>query len=152
MSGTAPPPSGTSWKLIVRPGSPAPPASSAHTDQPNAASTPTEIRVSMVAARCRRLATAARWNGQPPHTTTGGGRAGDSHCKNRSGGAGPTARATTGTVRAAQPSNRWGRPAVSPPSPDSGPDLGPASGGAPAGAAPAGAGGSGRRAVYPVAS
>ena len=50
----------------VMPGSPAAPKNSAHSDQPNAASVPTEIRVSMVAAPWRRLAQAARWNGQAP--------------------------------------------------------------------------------------
>ena len=42
------------------------PKNSAQTDQPKAASVPSETRVSMVAAPCRRLVQAARWNGRPP--------------------------------------------------------------------------------------
>ena len=42
---------------------------------------PTEMRVSMVAARWRRLTQAARWNGKAPHTTTGEARVSDSHCQ-----------------------------------------------------------------------
>ena len=53
------------------PGVPASPKNSAHTDQPNAASTPTEMSVSIVAAPWRRFAQAALWNGQAPHVATG---------------------------------------------------------------------------------
>ena len=42
---------------------------------------PTEIRVSIVAAPCRRLVQAALWNGQAPQTTTGAARVSDSHCQ-----------------------------------------------------------------------
>ncbi len=50
--------------------------------------TPMEMRVSMVAARWRRLVHAARWNGSAPHTTTGDARVRASHCQlvNCSGG------------------------------------------------------------------
>ena len=60
---------------------PAPPRNSAYSDHPNAADTPTLIRVSMVAAPWRRLAQAARWNGHAPHTTTGAASVSDSHCQ-----------------------------------------------------------------------
>ena len=53
------------------PGSPAPRKKSATTDQPQAASMPTEISVSIVAAPCFRFCQAARWNGQAPQSTTG---------------------------------------------------------------------------------
>ena len=65
----------------VMPGSPAVPQNSAYTDQPNAASVPSETRVSMVAVPWRRLVHAARWNGQPPQTTTGAARVSESHCQ-----------------------------------------------------------------------
>ena len=65
----------------VMPGCPAVPKNRAYSDQPNAARVPSETRVSMVAAPCRRLAQAARWNGQAPQTTTGAARVSDSHCQ-----------------------------------------------------------------------
>ena len=65
----------------VMPGMPAVPKNSAYSDQPNAASVPSEIRVSMVAVPCRRLVQAARWNGHAPQTTTGAARVSDSHCQ-----------------------------------------------------------------------
>ena len=42
------------------PGVPAVPRNNAYSDQPNAASTPTEMSVSMVAVPCRRFIQAAR--------------------------------------------------------------------------------------------
>jgi hypothetical protein len=63
------------------PGVPAVPNSSAHSDQPNAASTPTDTSVSMVDAPCRRFAQAARWNGHAPHTATGAARVREIHCQ-----------------------------------------------------------------------
>ena len=66
---------------IVVPGEPAPPRNSAQSDQPKAASTPTEMSVSIVAAPCRRFSQAARWNGHAPQTTTGVARASDTHCQ-----------------------------------------------------------------------
>ena len=70
------------------PGMPASPMNSAYSDQPNAASTPTEISVSIVAVARRRFAHAARWKGSAPHTTTGAASVSDSHCQlsNCSGG------------------------------------------------------------------
>ena len=35
----------------------------------------------MVAVACRRLAQAARWNGQAPQTTTGAASASEIHCQ-----------------------------------------------------------------------
>jgi Cu+-exporting ATPase len=43
--------------------------------------TPTETKVSMVAAPCRALVTAARWNGSAPQTTTGEASVRASHCQ-----------------------------------------------------------------------
>ena len=65
----------------VIPGIPASPRKSAQSDQPNAARVPSDTSVSMVAAPCRRLVQAARWNGSPPQTTTGAARVNDSHCQ-----------------------------------------------------------------------
>ena len=65
----------------VMPGIPASPRKSAQSDQPKAARVPSETRVSMVAAPCRRLTQAARWNGQPPQTTTGAASVSDAHCQ-----------------------------------------------------------------------
>ena len=41
------------------------------TPAPTGTVVPSEMSVSIVAAPCRRFVQAARWNGQPPHTTTG---------------------------------------------------------------------------------
>ena len=57
------------------------PKNSATSDQPKAASTPSETSVSIVVAPWRRLAHAARWNGHAPHTTTGAASVSDSHCQ-----------------------------------------------------------------------
>ncbi len=65
----------------VMPGVPAVPNSSAYSDQANAAMVPMEIRVSMVAAPWRRLAQAARWNGQAPQTSTGAASVSEIHCQ-----------------------------------------------------------------------
>ncbi len=66
---------------MVMPGSPAPPRKSAYNDHRKAASTPTEMRVSIVAAPCRRLVQAARWKGSAPQTTTGAARVREAHCQ-----------------------------------------------------------------------
>ena len=95
-----------SSKGCVMPGSPAVPRNSAYSDQPKAASVPRETSVSIVAAPCRRLVQAARWNGPPPQTTTGAARASDSHCQYANCSAGTIAIATTGTVSAAETSSR----------------------------------------------
>ena len=63
------------------PGSPASRKKSATTDHPHAASVPTEIRVSIVAAPCFRFIHAALWNGQPPQRTTGVASWSESHCQ-----------------------------------------------------------------------
>ena len=54
------PASGNRLKLIRMPGIPASPTNSAHNDHRYAAETPTEMRVSMVAAPWRAFAHAAR--------------------------------------------------------------------------------------------
>ena len=59
---------------------PASPRKRAYSDQAKAATVPTEINVSMVAAPWRRLAHAARWNGHAPQLTTGAARVNESHC------------------------------------------------------------------------
>ena len=73
--------------------------SSAYSDHSVAAVTPSEIRVSMVAAPCRRLITAARWNGHAAHVTTGSARASEAHCHPGNCHAGTIDSAMTGTAR-----------------------------------------------------
>ena len=62
-------------------GRPASRKNSAVTDQPHAASVPTETRVSMVAAPWRRFCQADLWNGHPAHSTTGVASWSESHCQ-----------------------------------------------------------------------
>ena len=57
--------------------------------------------MSIVAAPCRRLAHAARWNGQAPHNTTGAASVSDSHCHESNCNAGTIANKTTGSARVA---------------------------------------------------
>ncbi len=95
------------------PGMPASPRNSAHSDQPNAASVPTETRVSMVAAPCRRLVQAARWKGSAPQTTTGAARVSESHCQWSNCRGGTIASSTTGRASTAETVSR-SRRAVSP--------------------------------------
>ncbi len=95
------------------PGMPASPRNSAYSDQPNAASTPSEISVSIVAVACLRFAHAARWNGSAPQTTTGAASVSDSHCHDSNCSAGIIAIANTGTVSASETSRRWRSGAVS---------------------------------------
>ena len=107
----------------VIPGTPAVPQNSAYSDHPRAASTPTEISVSMVEVPCRRLAHAARWNGHAPHTTTGAASVSESHCQYSTWSAGTIAIATTGTDSTNEISSRSRRARVgscSPGSPASG--------------------------------
>ena len=92
---------------IRMPGMPASPKNSAYSDQTNAASTPRLIRVSMVAAPWRALTTAARWNGQAPHTTTGAARVSESHCQLGNCRPGIMAIASTGAVSPAEIIRRW---------------------------------------------
>ena len=56
------------------------------------------MSVSIVAAPCRRLTHAARWNGQAPQTATGAASASASHCQFVNCSAGIIDIATTGTV------------------------------------------------------
>ena len=60
----------------------------------------------MVAAPCRALTTAARWNGHAPHTATGEASARQAHCQFRNCSAGIIASATTGMASADDTSNR----------------------------------------------
>ena len=83
----------------VIPGVPAVPKNSAHNDQRNAADVPTEMRVSMVAAPCRALVNAARWNGQAAYVTTGAASVRESHCQYSICSAGIMAIAITGRAR-----------------------------------------------------
>jgi hypothetical protein len=62
--------------------------------------------VSIVAVRWRRFFPAARWNGHPPHTTTGAASVSDNHCQYLNCSAGIMDIATTGTVSAADTSSR----------------------------------------------
>ncbi len=68
----------------------------------------------MVAVRSRRFFHAARWNGSPPHSTTGVARASETHIQpaNRSGGT--IASTTTGTVSSALSTSRSRRDRVWP--------------------------------------
>ena len=102
----APLPPASHPKLIRIPGCPAVPKNSAYSDHRYAAATPTEISVSMVAAPCRALTSAARWNGHAPHTTTGEASASESHCQFRNCSAGTMASTTTGIARASDTSSR----------------------------------------------
>ena len=52
-----------------------------YTDQPHAAVMPRETRVSMDAAPCRALRTAAAWNGPAAHPATGAAIAIRTHCQ-----------------------------------------------------------------------
>ncbi len=122
------------------PGMPASPKNSAHSDQPNAASVPTETSVSMVAAPCRALVQAARWNGHPPQTTTGAARVSESHCQLSNCAAGTMASRTTGTASSAETSRRCRRAASSR----------SRSRVSSAAACGSGSGGGGSSAVYPV--
>ncbi len=74
---------------------------------------PSEISVSMLAARWRRPAHAARWKGQPPHSTTGAASASAAHSQPPNRRAGIIDTSSTGSERAAETARR--RP--SPPSP-----------------------------------
>ena len=86
---------------------PASAKNSAHSDHRYAATTPTEMRVSMVAAPWRRLVQAARWNGRAPQTTTGEARVRESHCQLSNCRAGIIDISSTGTVSTAQTTRRW---------------------------------------------
>nr|WRX71470.1 hypothetical protein [Actinomycetes bacterium] len=106
-------PSGKRSKGIRIPVMPAWVNSSAHSDHSQAAVTPTEIKVSMVAAPWRALVTAARWKGQAPQTTTGEARVREIHCQLSNCSAGIIDRASTGTVNAAETTRRCRQSAAS---------------------------------------
>ena len=76
--------------------------------------TPTDTSVSMVAAPCRALMSAARWNGHAPHTATGEASASDAHCQFRNCRDGIIASATTGIASASDTSSRCRNAAASP--------------------------------------
>ena len=118
-------------KPILMPGSPAPRKNRATIDQPQAASVPTEIRVSMVAAPWRRLTQAARWNGHAPQITTGVASCSASHCQLSNCSAGIIDTRSTGSDSAAETTSRRSSGALG--------------SGSPAGSAPS-EGGAGRRA------
>ena len=77
----------------------------------------------MVAARCRALTIAARWNGHAPQTATGEASASEAHCQFRNCSAGTIASATTGIASASDTSSRCRSesPSSAPPSPAAGP-------------------------------
>ena len=60
----------------------------------------------MVAAACRALTAAARWNGQAPQVTTGVASASDTHCQAGNWAAGTIASTTTGTASASDTTSR----------------------------------------------
>jgi len=97
---------GIRLKLIRVPVIPAPPRNSAHSDHSHAALTPTEIRVSIVAAPWRALVNAARWNGNAPHTTTGEAKVRESHCQLSNCNTGIIDSRSTGRLRIAEITNR----------------------------------------------
>ena len=96
------------------PAMPAIPKNRAYSDQPRAASTPTLMSVSIVAAPCRRFIHAARWNGHAPHNATGPASASASHCQFVNCRAGIIDIATTGTVSTVDTIRRCRRDAASP--------------------------------------
>ena len=94
-------------------GMPASPRKSAYSDQPQAASTPIEISVSIVAVPCRRFAQAARWNGHAPHRITGVASCSESHCQLSNCSGRIIASASTGADSSAEISRRRRSGAVS---------------------------------------
>ena len=86
--------------------SPAWPNHSAHADQAKAVSVPSETSVSIVRPPWRRFTAAARWNGQPPHSTTGVASTSDTHCHPGNCSAGAIASTITGTVSTVETMSR----------------------------------------------
>ena len=82
------------------------PQTNAHTDHATAATTPSEISVSMVAVRCRRFIAAERWNGHAPHVTTGALSSNAHHCQLRNCQASIIDTTATGIASASDTSNR----------------------------------------------
>src|ERR1019366_2818761 len=126
--------------LMCAPARPAAPKNSTYSDHRYATVTPTDTSVSMVAAPCRALTTAARWNGHAPHTATGEASASDAHCQFRNCRGEIIASATTGMASASDTSSRFRNTDVSP---------APSSSAAPPADSP---GGAGRGAVEPARS
>ena len=117
--------------LMCAPARPAAPKNSTYTDHRYAALTPADTSVSMVAAPCRALTTAARWNGHAPHTATGEASARHAHCQFRNCNAGTIATATTGMASASDTSSRCRNADASPaPSSSAAPPAGSPPGGA----------------------
>jgi hypothetical protein len=98
--------SGSIRNSIRIPGCPASPKNRAYTDHANAAETPIEIRVSIVAAPWRRFFHAAVWNGHAPHTATGAANVNAAHCQLTNCSTGTIETTSTGTVNAAATSSR----------------------------------------------
>ena len=91
----------TGSKPCVMPIRPAVPNTSAQTLHRYAAPVPSVISVSIVIAPWRALTNVARWNGHPPHSTTGVASTRDTHCQPGNCHAGTMPSATTGTARTA---------------------------------------------------
>ena len=98
--------SGITSKPIRMSGIPASPNTSAYSDHSHAASVPRLISVSIVALPCRRFVHAARWNGQPPHSTTGVARLSASHCQLSNCSAGIIETSSTGSDSSAETISR----------------------------------------------
>ena len=112
MSLAPSPGSGMRSNGIRMPFIPASPMNSAYSDHSHAASTPTEMSVSIVAAPCLRFAHAALWNGQAPHSTTGVARFSASHCQLSNCSAGTIEMSSTGSDSSAERMSRWRSGAV----------------------------------------
>ena len=80
--------------------------SSTTADHDQAANVPIEMSVSIVTAPWRALRAAARWNGQPPHHTTGVESASASHSQPSTCSGGTMARTTSGALRVAATTRR----------------------------------------------
>ena len=91
---------------IFRPVAPASRKNSATTDQPHAASVPSEISVSIVAAAWRKFFHATRWKGQAPQRTTGVVSANAHHCQYVNWRAEIIPRSSTGNASTAEAINR----------------------------------------------
>src|SRR5581483_194445 len=99
----APPPTfGTSVNFIFMPSAPASPRKSAYSDQSQAARTPRETSVSIVAVPCLRFVQAARWNGHAAHRTTGVASCNASHCQWSNCSAGIIETSSTGSESSAE--------------------------------------------------
>src|SRR5581483_10668279 len=75
-------------------------------DQSKAARVPIEIRVSIVADKCRALSAAARWKGHPLQRTTGVDSASPTHSQPENRAGGTIASTTSGDERTAPKSRR----------------------------------------------